>query len=107
MLIKHKDEEVRQGENAQFLQDNATSVVSGRTMEEIADDRNKVWRSNHEHPVKTLPAKKPTFASFGLVNEPQTHLRTGSLASSKSCGGRGATSWCLCKVALDGTITFA
>jgi bifunctional non-homologous end joining protein LigD len=59
LLIKHKDEEVRKGNNAQFLEGNATSVVSGRTMDEIANDSDKVWKSNREHTVKPLPAKKP------------------------------------------------
>ena len=66
LLIKHKDEEVRQGDNAQFLQENATSVVSGRTMEEIAVHRDKVWKSNRGQPVKALPAKKPAFAAKAL-----------------------------------------
>ena len=55
-----------QGDNAQFLEENATSVVSGRTMDEIAGDRDKVWKSNREQTVKTLPAKKPAFAAKAL-----------------------------------------
>jgi bifunctional non-homologous end joining protein LigD len=66
LLIKHKDEAVRKGDNAQFLDGNATSVVSGRTMEEIAGDRDKVWKSHHEHTVKTLPATKPAPAAKAL-----------------------------------------
>ena len=63
LLIKHKDEEVRQGDNAQFLEGTATSVVSGRTMDEIAGDSDKVWKSNREQTVKKLPAKKPAPAA--------------------------------------------
>ena len=66
LLIKHKDEEVRTGDNAQFLEENATSVVSGRTMDEIAGDSDKVWKSNREHTVKKLPAKKPASAAKAL-----------------------------------------
>ena len=58
LLIKHKDEEVRTGDNGQFLEENATSVVSGRTLDAIAGDRDKVWNSNREQTVKELPAKK-------------------------------------------------
>src|SRR6185295_14171422 len=46
LLIKHKDAEVRKGDNAQFLERNATSVASGRTMDEIAANSDKVWKSN-------------------------------------------------------------
>ena len=63
LLIKHKDEEVRTGDNAQFLEGNATSVVSGRTMDDIAGDSDTVWKSHREHTVKRLPAKKPAPAA--------------------------------------------
>ena len=66
LLIKHKDEEVRKGDNAQFLEGNATSVVSGRTMDEIAGDSDTVWKSNREQTVKKLPAKKPAPAAKTL-----------------------------------------
>ena len=66
LLIKHKDEEVRKGDNAQFLEGNATSVVSGRTMDEIARDSDKVWKSNREQTVKKLPANKPAPAAKAL-----------------------------------------
>ena len=66
LLIKHKDEEVCEGDNAQFLENNATSVVSGRTMDEIASDSDKVWRSNREQPVTNVPAKQPTLAAKAL-----------------------------------------
>ena len=66
LLIKHKDEEVRTGDNAQFLEGNATSVVSGRTMDEIAGDSDTVWKSNREHTVKKVPAKKPAPAAKAL-----------------------------------------
>ena len=66
LLIKHKDEAVRTGDNAQFLEGNATSVVSGRTMDEIARDSNKVWKSNREHTVKKLPANKPVPTAKAL-----------------------------------------
>lgn len=59
LLIKHKDEEVRKGNNAQFLEEHATSVVSGRTIDEIAADSDKVWKSHRQHTVKRLPISKP------------------------------------------------
>lgn len=59
LLIKHKDEAVRRGDNAQFLDGNATSVVSGRTMDEIAADGDKVWKSNREQTGKQVCATQP------------------------------------------------
>ena len=59
LLIKHKDADVRKGDNAQFLERNATSVVSGRTMDEIATKSDKVWKSNREQTEKQVRATQP------------------------------------------------
>ena len=98
LLIKHKDEEIRKGDNAQFLEENATSVVSGRTMDEIAGDSDKVWRSNREQTLKTLPAKKPEPAPRHYAPNPVTLpqclaslLRTGHAQYQHAQrGGMGA-----------------
>jgi bifunctional non-homologous end joining protein LigD len=45
LLIKHRDEFAREGD---VVAENMTSVATGRTMEEIASGRSKVWRSNRE-----------------------------------------------------------
>jgi bifunctional non-homologous end joining protein LigD len=44
LLIKHRDEAARAGSD--IVAEAATSVVSGRTMEEIAADGDQVWRSD-------------------------------------------------------------
>jgi bifunctional non-homologous end joining protein LigD len=44
LLIKHRDEFARRG--VEITDRVKTSVVTGRTMTEIADDRDRVWRSN-------------------------------------------------------------
>ncbi len=46
LLIKHHDGEERPGDNGALVNDNQTSVLSGRTMDEIAADGNKAWKSN-------------------------------------------------------------
>ena len=58
LLIKHQDGYVREGDHDQFLIDNDTSIVSGRTMEEIAagEGGGKVWKSNRAE--KAAPVKK-------------------------------------------------
>jgi bifunctional non-homologous end joining protein LigD len=63
LLIKHKDNQVREGDNAQFLQDYETSVVSGRSMEEIAGDSDKVWKSHRAHTTPKVPVQKPPPAA--------------------------------------------
>jgi len=44
LLIKHADDYARRGQ--EVTDRIKTSVVTGRTMTEIADDRDRVWRSN-------------------------------------------------------------
>ena len=45
LLIKHREGEDYEGDGESWLNDNATSIVSGRTMEEIAGDPGKVWKA--------------------------------------------------------------
>jgi bifunctional non-homologous end joining protein LigD len=46
LLIKHRDEYARPG--ADIVAEVTTSVKSGRTMEQIASGRSRVWRSNRD-----------------------------------------------------------
>ena len=78
LLIKHRDEFAT---NDDVVAENMTSVKSGRTMEEIASGKSKVWRSNRKSkkgvirksassapsvPTKvSLPSLEPMFASVG------------------------------------------
>lgn len=45
LLIKHREGDDFDGDGEAWLNDNATSIVSGRTMEQIAGDPDKVWKS--------------------------------------------------------------
>jgi bifunctional non-homologous end joining protein LigD len=45
LLIKHRDEFASEGD---VVAENMTSVETGRTMEEIASGKSRVWRSNRE-----------------------------------------------------------
>ncbi len=61
LLIKHHDDEERPGDNGALVNDNQTSVLSGRTMDEIAADGNKVWKTNRAQPAaeeKETPSRK-------------------------------------------------
>jgi bifunctional non-homologous end joining protein LigD len=47
LLIKHRDDDAFDQDAEAWLDANATSIVSGRTMDEIAADADKVWHSGH------------------------------------------------------------
>ena len=58
LLIKHRDEYAAPGSDV--VAENMTSVVTGRTMEEIAGGKSKVWHSNRSGGnAKGKPATKP------------------------------------------------
>jgi bifunctional non-homologous end joining protein LigD len=70
LLIKHRDEFATEGD---VVADNMTSVDSGRTMEEIASGKSRVWNSNREPKRKAVaagtkspaPTLEPMYASVG------------------------------------------
>ena len=67
LLIKHRDEHATEDD---VVAGNMTSVDTGRTMEEIAGGKTKVWHSNRE-PKATASKKSPPAAGAGApVLEP-------------------------------------
>jgi bifunctional non-homologous end joining protein LigD len=52
LLIKEQDEEARADKQSEVTQTLITSVASGRTLEEIASDRSRVWQSNRSATTK-------------------------------------------------------
>ncbi|MCR4339532.1 MAG: DNA ligase D [Gemmatimonadaceae bacterium] len=63
LFIKHRDEYAGREDIAEKYD---TSVVSGRTMDEItADRKSKVWNSSEPKPLKLPKALEPMFASVG------------------------------------------
>jgi bifunctional non-homologous end joining protein LigD len=65
LLIKHRDEFATQED---VVADNTTSVDSGRTMEDIASGKSRVWRSNREPKAgSAIPSTslEPMYASVG------------------------------------------
>jgi bifunctional non-homologous end joining protein LigD len=65
LLIKHRDEESKTGPRSDVLKREPLSVVSGREMDEIAADADRVWSSNRNGAVKSkrTRAKATTKAS--------------------------------------------
>ncbi|MDQ3674595.1 MAG: DNA ligase D [Gemmatimonadota bacterium] len=73
LLIKHRD---AYATDEDVVAENMTSVNSGRTMEEIAIGKSKVWHSNREPKAKRVPASakvssvsetKAAAASAGIL----------------------------------------
>lgn len=66
LLIKHRDEHAVPGSDV--TADNQTSVATGRTMDQIAEGKGRVWRSNRgeredsasNEPAEPAATKKPT-----------------------------------------------
>jgi bifunctional non-homologous end joining protein LigD len=52
LLIKHRDQYAVLGSDVGA--ENQTSVTTGRTMDEIAEGRSRMWRSNRGEPEKTV-----------------------------------------------------
>jgi len=77
LLIKHRDE---LASDHDVVADNTISVDTGRTMEEIASGKSKVWRSNREPKERTAalaPATSPARKS--AVKSSSAKLPLGSL----------------------------
>lgn len=74
LLIKHRDESAAEDD---VVADNMTSVESGRTMEEIASGKSRVWNSNREPKKKSAmaSAKKPS------TRKPSSTAKSGSPSS--------------------------
>ena len=58
LLIKERDEHVRPIAELDIVEDQPNSVVTGRTMAEIAADQDTVWHSGKTVDAKTLEQKK-------------------------------------------------
>jgi bifunctional non-homologous end joining protein LigD len=97
LLIKHHDEHVVEGDDDHILTDNMTSIVSGRTMEEIAAGTGggKVWKSNH---AEKATARKTAKTSALKFIEPELATLADAIPTGKD--------W-LHEVKFDGYRTFA
>ena len=95
LLMKHKnDDEVRVGDNNALTNDNLTSIKTGRTMEEIAANTTKVWKSNragNKIRVKPLPATKPAKSArkSSVKGKPLPAFKEPQLATLSSAAPQG------------------
>ena len=65
LLIKHRDDDAFDEDGEAWLDANATSIVTGRTMEEIAADADKVWHSGHAEDSRMAGGPEPAKATNG------------------------------------------
>jgi bifunctional non-homologous end joining protein LigD len=79
LLIKHRDEYATKED---IVADNMTSVDTGRTMEEIAEGRGRVWHSNREPRAKKAATRAERLKSeVESVDEPESAPEKMSSAS--------------------------
>ena len=102
LLIKHRDEAAFEADGAAWLEDNASSILSQRTMDQIAAAPGKVWTSNQAETVKAPPAKKKARAASG---EPALSFIEPELATLADAIPQGAN-W-VHEVKFDGYRTLA
>ncbi|ESQ93503.1 DNA ligase [Asticcacaulis sp. AC460] len=62
LLIKHQDEVASEDDAEAWLESNASSIVSGRSMDDIADGKSKVWHSGKAE--NTLSFIEPELATL-------------------------------------------
>ena len=101
LLIKHRDEFAKEG--ADIVADVMTSVASGRTMEEIADNRKrKVWHSNRSSSASppAEPKAKRATATARTRNPPSPPTTAARTSSAKALGA-GALDPMLAMVGTD------
>lgn len=67
LLIKENDETAVPGSADAVVTEYPASVATGRTLEEIAADPDRVWQSNREEKVDTKAAKAPEKAKSRAV----------------------------------------
>jgi bifunctional non-homologous end joining protein LigD len=96
LLIKGNDEYARRGVDARIVDDEPDSVVSGRSIDEIARDRGHVWHSNRSvednvragavatkaKPAAKRAAEQPSLANLdGVRAAPLPPMLTPTLAT--------------------------
>ena len=84
LMIKHRDEYASEDD---VVADNMTSVDSGRTMEEIADGKSRVWHSNRE-----AKATAKAIASTAKKLFRQATSKTPNAKSASQAEARGTSS---------------
>jgi bifunctional non-homologous end joining protein LigD len=88
LLIKHRDEFATQED---VVAENMTSVDTGRTMDEIAGGKSRVWRSNREPKKPTKPQKMKTASRSVAARESAVALEPMYASIGSEIPGEGWT----------------
>jgi bifunctional non-homologous end joining protein LigD len=81
LLIKSDDEAARTEKDKDILEEMDRSVVSGRTIPEIAAKKERVWKSNRGDSVNSVEEKKPKATKAKTVKKSEAVIvRTGKKA---------------------------
>src|SRR5690242_7834928 len=92
LLIKARDEAARDARDPDILEDEPDSVVSGRSIDEIAQNkRRRVWQSNRTAREQTTVAPAPR-AALRAATTPRKATARAPRRSAKSAGRNAATS---------------
>jgi bifunctional non-homologous end joining protein LigD len=85
LLIKARDEEAREGDEPDILEDEPLSVVSGRSIAEIAEGkgRKRVWHSN-----RSVKENVKAGATRGVASSARKPARSGAGQSAGRRAGR-------------------
>lgn len=67
LLIKEKDKEVRTGNGREITQTRTESVESGRTIEQVASGRHRVWHSNRASSATSTSVSQPDLRTRKLT----------------------------------------
>ncbi len=89
LLIKHDDEYAKIKDNDKFLKKEVTSIVSGRSMEEIAEAKTRIWKNKKaESKPKVIKEKKDKKSKnkvkFPAFKAPQLATLSDSTPSGKT-----------------------
>jgi len=71
LLIKERDEVAEPGSDAAVVAENPLSVATGRSMEAVAADRDRVWDSNRGELPGDGPARATATAKKGPAEQPK------------------------------------
>ncbi len=96
LLIKATDEEARSAKDADILEERPESVVSGRSIDEIAAGKGKkrVWHSNRSvnHNVKAGATRGANGANGAAARRTSARSSHGKRAAKKKAKGKAAKS---------------
>ncbi|HEV2972993.1 MAG TPA: DNA ligase D [Pirellulales bacterium] len=77
-LIKHRDDEARDKDEFDVTADAPRSVVSGRDLDEIAADRDRVWREDGDHAPRQSAAETSALKQVASNRAPRRSAKATS-----------------------------